>query len=160
MELGKGKDFAMRLRDLDVKVPASLLALDEESIVTVLPGYRADGKQLRADPAGVTLAVRPEDASWIGIWGQSKPASGAGTELEKRWKEMAARQGEFTGQSQYTSDHKEFWTTSALGDPESGLLYQVSASWHEKSLLPRQVSERRDLVIAGLKFNTAAGRQP
>jgi serine protease Do len=160
MVVGKGKDFAMSLRNLDVKIPATLLALDEDSTITVLPGYRADGKQLRADPAGVTLSVRSEEASWIGIWGQSKPGGGAGSELEKRWKDMTAQKGEFTGQSQHTSDYKEFWTDSVFGDPAGELLYEVSAVWRESSLLPRQVNERRDLVLAGLRTVNAEARKP
>jgi serine protease Do len=157
MEAGKGKDFAMRLRDLNVRIPASVLALDDESMILVFPGYRADGRQLRAEPAGLTLLFRPDDTSWIGVWGQSKPAEGAGTELDKRWKDMSARQGEFSGKSQYSSDYKDFWTTSAIGNAEQGLLYEVTASWHENALLPRQVNERRERVLAGLQL---AGKQP
>jgi serine protease Do len=158
MELGKDKDFSLRLRDLDATVPAALLKLDDESIVTVYPGYRSDGRQLRADAAGVTLTGRDDDSSWVGIWAQSKPGSGAGTELEKRWKKMSGKQGDFTGQPQHSSDFKEFWTTSAHGNADSGLLYEVTLSWQEKSLIPRQVSERRDRVLSGLKIAAPGAR--
>jgi serine protease Do len=160
VRIDKGKDFTMRLRNLEVNVPASLLSLDEESVITVYPGYREEGRQLRADPVGVTVGLRPEDSSWIGIWGQSKPGNGAGTELEKRWKEMATKKGEFTEQSQHSSDYKQFWTTSVVGDPAGGLLYEVTASWHENALLPRQVSDRRDRVLAGLKVGDTGPRKP
>lgn len=158
MELGKEKDFSVRLRDLDATVPAALLRLEDDSTVTVYPGYRSEGRQLRADAAGVTLSKRDDDSSWIGIWAQSRPGSGAGTELDKRWKEMTGRQGDFTGLPLHSSDFKTFWTTSAHGNPDSGLLYEVVLNWQENSLIPRQVSERRDRVLSGLKFTGSGAR--
>jgi serine protease Do len=158
IQLVNGKDYTLRLRDLDLKLPTSLLALDDESSLTLYSGYRSDGRQLHSDLAGLTLEVRPEDASWIGIWAQPRPASGAGSKLEERWKKMSNKEGDFTGQPQHSSDYKKFWTTSTFGDPARDLLYEVVLSWNEKSLLPRQVSERRDQVLTGLRSTAPVAR--
>lgn len=160
LQIDKGKDYSLRLRNLAVKLPATLLPVDDESRLALFPAYLADGQQMRTDMAGLSISVRPDDASWIGIFAQPRPAAGSGKKLEERWKKMSERQDDFGGQPEHSSDFKQFWTTSAFGDPAGNLHYEVTLSWREKTtLIPRQVIERRDQLLSGLQAtSTAAGR--
>lgn len=157
LQIDKGKDYSLRLRNLAVKLPATLLPVDDESTLRLFPAYRAEGQQLRMDLAGMSLSVRPDDASWIGIFAQPRPAAGAGRKLEERWKKMSERHEDFSGQPQHSSDFRDFWTTSAFGDPGGDLLYEVTLALREKTtLIPRQVSERRDQLLSGLQTTSTA----
>jgi hypothetical protein len=145
---------AVSLPDLEVQVPATLLPLKAESTLTVFTGYSARNDRLIARPTGITLKTAPEDEeSWIGIWAQPRPAADAGSELQKRWREMSAREDKFDGLPKYNPELTRFWTTSSLGDTDGNLLYEVTMSLKERSLLPRQISERRDALHAGLKLS-------
>lgn len=139
------------LRGMDVRLPASLMPLAEDSRLLVLPDYIADGNQLRIALGGITLeSSSEEDTSWIGVWGQPRPAASAGKELNDRWRKLDARGKDFDGHLQYTADYSSFWTVSSVGDAARDQLYEVTLTLMEKSLLPRQVSERRDQLLAGL----------
>jgi serine protease Do len=154
IKVGAGIATSVPLPGLDITVPVSVLALQQESELVVHMHYAAAGKTLRAQPGGVTLSANSDDddASWVGIWGQPRPAEGAGKELADRWRQLSAREGKFTGQPQHSSDYTTFWTESALGDASRNLLYHVTMSLKEKSLLPRQVGERRDQLLGGLRL--------
>jgi len=149
-----GKDSAtiVPLHGLSVNVPAGLLPLNEQSILNVYLRYRGEGASLRAEPDGLTLEVSAgSDTSWIGIWAQPRAAEGAGTELVERWRQMNAHEGNFNGVPQHDSDYGEFWADGVLGDPGQDPLYEVNLDLHENGLQPRQVTERRNRLLAGLQ---------
>jgi hypothetical protein len=153
IQFGKAAAIVVPLRGLDATVPASLLSIGDESRLFVYPTYVRGDKDLRVALGGATVESLPGKAnSWIGIWSQPHPAADAGKELTERWEKMSARGDDFNGQPQHTSDFSRFWTISVLGEPTRNLLYEVTLSIAEKSLLPRQVAERRDQLTAGLKL--------
>jgi hypothetical protein len=153
IQFGKAEATIVPLRGLDANLPASLIPIGEESKLYVYPAYLRDGKGLRVVLGGATVEVLPGDATtWVGIWGQPHPAEEAGKELSERWRKLSARGDGFNGQAQHTSDYNRSWATSVLGEPARDLLYEVTLSLYEKSLLPRQVTERRDQMLAGLKL--------
>jgi hypothetical protein len=115
--------------------------------------YAAQDGALRSAPDGITLSsAREDDTTWLGIWGQPRPTDGAGKELEERWRDMEGRQGKFDGQPDHSSDYRSFFSISAVGSPDGSVLYEVSLNLYEKSLVPRQVNERRDQLLDGLKL--------
>ena len=142
------------LAGLDVHVPDSLLALTEQSELVVLTGYRADAGSLVAELAGITLsqAAAEEDGSWVGIWAQRRPTGGAGSDLLKRWRELSAREAGFDGKPEHDRESGTAWAINAIGDPDTDLQYEVTLTLRERSLLPRDVIQRRDALHAGLVF--------
>lgn len=147
------EDTQVRLTGLDVRIPATLLSLADHSQLNLYIGYASNDGRLLARPAGITLEERPGDEhSWVGVWAQPRPGEQAGTELQKRWHEMTARGTQYDGKPGHNPEHTAFWTVSALGDPDAGLQYEVTLSLREPSLLPREVSRRRDALHDGLTF--------
>jgi serine protease Do len=144
---------AVSLHGMDVNLPPALLPLSDESLLAVYPGYRVVNKQLVVRPAGITLWATSEGTgSRIEISAQPKPGEAAGSELQKRWQTLNARDGQLDGRPQRDPNGASFWTNSIMGDPASDLLFEVNLTLAEKSLVPRQVSERRDQLHAGLKL--------
>lgn len=154
LEFAPDSGAKLTLAGLDVHVPDSLLALTEDSELVVLTGYRADAGSLVAELAGITLSqtADEDDGSWVGIWAQRRPAEGAGADLLKRWRELSAREAGFDGKPENDRDSGTAWATSAIGDPDTGLQYEVTLTLRERSLLPRDVIQRRDALHAGLLF--------
>jgi hypothetical protein len=154
VKFAEGGTTTVALHDLDLSVPASVMKIGTSSRLTVLTRYAGQGGALRAELGGITIETVPEDnASWLGIWAQPHPAEDAGRELNERWRRMSTRDATFNGQPQRSSDFTSFWSTSVVGDPAVGLLYEVSLNLFDKSLLPRQVTEQRDALLAALKVN-------
>ncbi len=152
-----GMPISVPLRGLDVAIPATLLPITNESRLDVFPIYAADGTTLRVGLGGVTLEAKPEkDSAWVGVWSQPHPVEDAGKELNDRWRKMNAHEGDFSGQPQHNTNFNSYWTTSVLGDASRGVVYEVTLSLENKSLLPRQVSERRDQLLAGLQLKKDA----
>jgi hypothetical protein len=144
---------ALSLHGMDVNLPTALLPLTDESLLAVFPGYRVENKQLVVRPAGLVLwAMSDGTGSRIEISAQPKPGEASGSELQKRWQTLNAREGQLDARPQRDPDNASFWTNSIMGDPASDLLFEVTLTLAEKSLLPRQVSERRDQLHAGLKL--------
>lgn len=145
----------MALVGMEVTIPPTVLPLDEQSQLTLYTGYQAGKGRLVARLAGLTIQQdRGDDASWIGVWAQSRPADEAGSELQKRWREMSERKTGFDGVPGHDPAHTSFWTISAIGDPDADLQFEVTLNLNEGSLLPRQVSARRDALHAGLKLTS------
>lgn len=142
----------VELATLQAQIPAELLQVEERSRLNVYMGYAAREDQLVAQPAGLMLEMLPDDeSSWIGVWGQRRPGDQAGAELHKRWRQMSARGPGFDGKPQRDSATGHYWTSSAIGDPETGLQYEITLSLKETSLLlPRELAEKRDALHAGL----------
>jgi serine protease Do len=157
IRFGKGLATSLPLHGLDATVPTSLLSIGDESRLLVFPAYMRGEKELRVVLGGASIESLPgKTNSWIGIWSQAQPAEDAGKELTERWRKMSSRAEDFTGEPQHSSDFSTFWTVSVWGEPAQHLLYEVTLSFAEKSLLPRQVSERRDSLLAGMKLKQAA----
>jgi serine protease Do len=152
------KGFSMRLPVADVNVPSSVVSLNEESEVIVLPGYNVRDQQLAAELRGFTVIEKKDDSSFVGVWGQTKPASDAGTQLTERWDDMANRRKDFSGAAGHDAQFREFWTNSVVGEAERGQLLEVYLHLHERALLPRQVTERRDLLLAGFKLRGSGSK--
>ncbi len=146
----------LRIAGLDIDIPAVVLPLASQSRLSVFTGYGAQGERLVARLAGITVSQEPdeEDSSWMGIWAQPRPGDAAGRELQKRWQQMVAREGDFSGKPLPDSTYTWFWTRSAIGDPLGDLQYEVTLSLKEKGLLARQLVERSDKLKAGLTMTT------
>jgi hypothetical protein len=157
-----GPDSGVRLAltGLDVQVPSVTLPLDPRSRIVVYTGYSARDGALAAHPAGLTVFKAQGDGdSWLGIWAQPRPTADAGSELDRRWRQMSARQGEFSGAPRNDGSNRVFWTVDAFGDPESGVLYEVKLVLHEQELLPRQMRARRDQLLGSLVPSGTQERQ-
>jgi len=113
------------------------------------------GETLNWEPLGVTVKEKSEDTSFVQVLGQPRPGSGAGTKLNERWTKLLTKEGEYTGDPRHTTQFDQFWTRGVVGDPKADRLFEVVMSLKEKSLLPRQVVERRDQLLTGIKL--AAG---
>jgi hypothetical protein len=145
----------LRLTGLDMRIPASVVPLTAASTLTVFTGYAEEKGRLVALPAGITVTAEPDEdeGSWFGVWAQPRPGADAKSELQKRWLEMSARGEGFDGKPGYNAERTRFWTTSSVGNSEAGLLYEVTLTLEERSLLPRQVAERRERLLGGLGFS-------
>jgi serine protease Do len=152
------KGLSMRLPAADVAVPRSVVALNDESQVMVFMGYSVRDRQLVAELRGFTALEKKDDSSFVGVWAQPKPADDAGTKLTERWDNMVNRRKEFTGESSHNAQFSEFWTRSVVGEAARGQLLEVYMGLHERALLPRQVSERRDQLLAGFKLRAGGGK--
>lgn len=155
MQFGADSGVALRLPGLEMRIPASVLPLTAASTLSVFTGYADEKGRLVAVPAGITVTAAPDedDGSWFGVWAQPRPGADARGELQKRWREMSARGEGFDGMPRYNAERTRFWTTSSVGSPEAALMYEVNVSLAEKSLLPRQVTERRERLLSGLSFS-------
>jgi serine protease Do len=153
VQFRSGAPVRAQLRNMDALVPASLLPIDAESLLSVFVRYTPAAQGIRADPDGITIEVRPDgDSSWVGIWAQPHPAVAAGKELTDRWNKMRSHQGDYDGLPHHSPDFRNYWTKTVLGDVNDELLYEVSLTLFEKSLVPRQVSDRREQLLGGLKL--------
>lgn len=154
LQFGPGSGTQLVLSGLDVRVPDSLLALRDDSQLVVLTAYRADHDNLVAALAGITVRQDPgkDEGSWVGVWAQPRPAEGAGSDLQKRWRQMSAREGDFNGAPGHDSSHTSFWTTSVIGDAAGDIQYEVTMVLKERGLVPRQVTQRREALHAGLSL--------
>lgn len=155
LQFGKQEATVLSLPRLDVNVDGSLLALTPESTLSVFTGYDARDGRLIARPAGFFVQLAPDDEdSWFGVLAQVRPGSDAGQDVQRRWRQMGARTGEFDGRPKSEQDRSRFWAAGVLGDPEGDIQYELIVSLKERSLTPRQVAERFELLKSGLHLHT------
>ncbi len=155
VQFGQDKATVLSLPGLDVDVDGSLLALRPGSTLSVFTGYDARDKRLVARPAGFFVQLAPDDEdSWFGVLAQVRPGNDAGQDSQRRWRQMSARTGDFDGRPKAEQDRSRFWVTGVLGDPEGSIQYELIVSLKEKSLVPRQVAERLEMLKSGLHFRS------
>jgi serine protease Do len=157
LELSKNYETELKfsLRGITATVPAAVATFTPDSILKVLTGYSGVEKALVGSLEGITLSKEKVDdeaeTTWLGIWGRSTPLSEASSEVRTRWKQMSEKHEDFSGQPFPGSEQKSFWTKSVWGDASKGTLYEVVMNLHESELIPRQVSARRDALLAGMR---------
>jgi hypothetical protein len=158
LRFGTDSPTALSLPQLDVNIAAGLLPLTSESTLTVFPAYEARQGQLAARPGGFNVQVAPlDEGSWFGVLGQARPGNDAAADTQRRWRQMSARSTDFDGRPKAEQDRSSFWATGVIGDVEGNIQYEVTLTLKDKGLLPRQVSEKFDLLKSGLNFQ-AEGR--
>jgi serine protease Do len=147
----------LRLPSLSMRIPRSVIKMEDSSEISLYMAFLPEGDSLTWEPLGALAEEKPDDSSFVQVLGQPKPGAGAGTKLNERWAKLVARDGEYTGAPRNSSQFDQFWTRGVVGDPAAERLFEVVMNLKEKSLLPRQVIERRDQLLTGIK-TSAGGR--
>jgi hypothetical protein len=142
--------LSLRLPALSLRIAPEVVKVADTHNLRLISAFVPRGDALAWEILGVGLYGKASEDSFVEVLGQPRPGSGAGTRLRERWDKLAARQGEYAGEPRYTPQFDQFWTRSVLGDSGGERLFEVVLNIREKGLLPRQVTERRDRLVAGI----------
>ncbi|MDR2214439.1 MAG: trypsin-like peptidase domain-containing protein [Nevskiaceae bacterium] len=140
------------LAGLKARVTPQVIRVGDDSPISVLMGFGQKGAELTWSPQGLLVDDKRDQPSFIQILTQPRPSSGAGTRAQERWNKLAEKSGEYSGEPRHGQQFDSFWTRSVLGDSSGDRLIEVVMTLREKSLLPRQVTERRDELLAGIEL--------
>jgi serine protease Do len=143
--------LVLKVPAFQVRIPDSVIKVEADSKIRLLMAFASRDNKLVWEPLGLSVFGEAADSSFIQILGQPRPTKGAGTKLNDRWTKLSAKQGEYLGEPQHTPQFDKFWTRSVVGDPSGDRLFEVIMTLNEKTLVPRQVAERRDQLLSGIK---------
>ncbi len=117
----------------DFDVPDYLFKVSDDSPLSVYMTYALVDDALVWGVAGARVTQSRDQDVFVAAYRQPKPAAEAGSTLQKRWKDMQERSGDFVGTRGHDSDWSEFWMrTSASGDgPASTPINKNAAALYE-----------------------------
>lgn len=148
----KDKGLTLSMPGVDVRIDPSVIRVENLSPVTLLMAMGRTGDELAWSPLGVQVEEQDDEPSFVHVLGQVKPGMEAGSKLKERWDKLSQKKGDYSGEAQYSRQFDQFWTRSVVGSPGGERLYEVVLNLREKSLLPRDVTTRRDQLLAGIQL--------
>ena len=158
LDFTPGKDFRYESSRLRAIVPAEILHINERSVLDLNMTYLSSHDKAAWDIGGLELDQEPESSNLIQIFGQPRPAAGAGKELLERWEHMTDLDGDFTPEVQHSDNPTKSWFrlvaapahAAGAADPQPQILYEVGYATDKTLALPRDLEDARKTLTASV----------
>jgi hypothetical protein len=122
-------EVTLDLPRVSIRMNRNVLALSEQSTLTIVPGQLRDGDRFAWDVLAVQFNLEPTGSAAVVVARRPHPAEDATADVARRWTHMTTAAGRYTGKP--LRDAQAFYIARAMSadgttPADAGFLYDVS----------------------------------